>query len=300
MPISETCHSGWTPDDVVVVNDTRVFPARLTGHKDSGGKVELLLHHLPEAEDNGAAAGAARARATHRGHLKVGQTLNFGEYLTATVLTLPQPGVAEVRFTCPDGDAVAAVLAAGAVPLPPYIQRAAAVADRDTYQTVFAAQAGAVACPTAGLHFTDTVLQELGRRGIEIVRLTLHVGPGTFMPVRVEDYTRHRMLPEYFELSMAAAASLNAAKTQGKRLVAVGTTSVRVLEYCASPTGFQAQQGWCDLFIYPGLSFSGGGPDADQLSPTQVHAAAPGERLCGAGPDFASLRRGRESRLPVL
>jgi S-adenosylmethionine:tRNA ribosyltransferase-isomerase len=242
-------------NDVVVVNDTRVFPARLNGHKASGGKVELLLHNVPEAEGRGVGTGVARARATHRGHLKIGQTLNFGEHLTATVLALPQPGVAEVRFTAPAGEAVAAVLAAGAVPLPPYIQRAVTGADRNTYQTIFAAQAGAVACPTAGLHFTDTVLQELDRRGIEIVRLTLHVGPGTFMPVREADYTRHRMLPEYFDLSEAAAARLNAARQSGKRLVAVGTTSVRVLEHCASPEGFQAQQGWCDLYIYPGYQF---------------------------------------------
>jgi S-adenosylmethionine:tRNA ribosyltransferase-isomerase len=246
----------WLDDrDVLVVNDTQVFPARLNGHKGSGGKVELLLHHLPEAEGNGQVPQTARARATHRGSLRVGQALNFGADLTAMVLSLPQPGVAEVRFTRPSGDVVAAVLEAGAVPLPPYINRLAELSDRDTYQTVFAAQAGAVACPTAGLHFTGTVLQELGQRGIEIVRLTLHVGPGTFMPVRVEDYTRHQMLPEYFELSEAAAALLNAARSQGKRLVAVGTTSVRVLEYCATPEGFQAQQGWCDLFIYPGYRF---------------------------------------------
>jgi S-adenosylmethionine:tRNA ribosyltransferase-isomerase len=242
-------------NDVLVVNDTRVFPARLSGHKDSGGKVELLLHHLPEPEGNGAVPRAARARATHRGHLQVGQILNFGPDLAAAIVALPQPGVAEVRFTSPGGDAVQAVLEAGAVPLPPYIHRAAAAADRDTYQTVFAAQAGAVACPTAGLHFTETVLQDLARRGVEIVRLTLHVGPGTFMPVRVENYTRHRMLPEYFALSEAAAARLNAARAAGKRLVAVGTTSVRVLEACASPRGFTAQQGWCDLFIYPGYQF---------------------------------------------
>jgi S-adenosylmethionine:tRNA ribosyltransferase-isomerase len=249
--------SQWLDErDVLVVNDTRVFPARLTGQKDSGGIVELLLHHLPKVEGNGnAEAGVARARATHRGHLKIGQRLIFGEQLQAMVLSLPQPGVAEVRFACSDGDAVAAVLAAGAVPLPPYIHRAATAADRATYQTVFAAQVGAVACPTAGLHFTETILQELERRGIEIVRLTLHVGPGTFMPVRVEDYTRHRMLSEYFELSGAAAARLNAAKTHGKRLVAVGTTSVRVIESCASAGGFKAQKSWCDLYIYPGYRF---------------------------------------------
>jgi S-adenosylmethionine:tRNA ribosyltransferase-isomerase len=242
-------------NDVLVVNDTRVFPARLTGHKDSGGKVELLLHHLPEAEAGGGVSPGARARATHRGRLRLGQVLTFGAELAATVLALPEPGVAEGRFTAPGGDAVAAVLAAGEVPLPPYIQRPAAATDRETYQTVFAAPAGAVACPTAGLHFTETVLQDLEARGVEIVRLTLHVGPGTFLPVRVEDYTRHRMAPEYFALSEAAAARLNAARAAGKRLVAVGTTSVRVLEHCASPRGFVAQQGWCDLFIHPGYRF---------------------------------------------
>ena len=242
-------------NDVLVVNDTRVFPARLVGRKASGGKVELLLHHLPETEGNGAAPETARARATHRGHLRAGQTLHFGEHLEATVLALPQPGVAEVRLTATDGEAVAAVLAAGAVPLPPYISRAATAADRVSYQTIFAGRSGAVACPTAGLHFTDAVLEELGRRGVEIVRLTLHVGPGTFMPVRVKDYTRHQLLPEYFELSEAAAVRLNAAQESGKRLVAVGTTSVRVLEYCAKPAGFRGQRGWCDLYIYPGYQF---------------------------------------------
>jgi S-adenosylmethionine:tRNA ribosyltransferase-isomerase len=242
-------------NDVLVVNDTRVFPARLLGRKDSGGKVELLLHHLPEAETNGAVPRATRARATHRGRLKVGQTLTFGAALTAAVLALPQAGVAEVRFTAAGADALAAVLAAGQVPLPPYINRPAEARDLDTYQTVFAAPPGAVACPTAGLHFTGTVLQDLEARGVEIVRLTLHVGPGTFMPVRHADYTRHRMLPEYFELSEAAAARLNAAKAAGKRLVAVGTTSVRVIESCVSPQGFTAQQGWCDLYIHPGYRF---------------------------------------------
>jgi S-adenosylmethionine:tRNA ribosyltransferase-isomerase len=248
----------WLDDnDVLVINDTRVFPARLRGYKDSGGKVELLLHHLPTPEDNSAVPLAARALATHRGHLRVGQTLHFGEPLAAEVLDLPEPGVAEVRFTCPGGgpEPVSAVLAAGDVPLPPYIHRPPTDADRDTYQTVFAAQTGAVACPTAGLHFTEAVLQELARRGIEIVPLTLHVGPGTFMPVRVNNYTQHRMLPEYFEISETAAARLNAAQAGGKRLVAVGTTSVRVLESGIAPEGFQARQDWCDLYIYPGYQF---------------------------------------------
>jgi S-adenosylmethionine:tRNA ribosyltransferase-isomerase len=266
-------------DDLLVVNDTRVFPARLKGTKDSGGRVELLLHHLPVAEGSEQSAvsckqekqnspkllaahcsrltTAARARATHRGHLRVSQTMKFGSDLEAEVLALPQPGVAEVRFWSVNGrETIREVLAQGEVPLPPYIQRPVGEADRESYQTVFAQRTGAVACPTAGLHFTAKVLQNLAEKGIETVSVTLHVGPGTFMPVRGADYTRHQMLPEYFELSAAAAARLNQAKAKGQRIAAVGTTSVRVLEHCAAPGGFQAQEGWCDLFIYPGYKFT--------------------------------------------
>ena len=241
------------PDDLLVVNDTRVFPARLQGVKESGGRVELLLHHLPEPENHG--KGAARARATHRGRLRPGQVLRFGPELRAAVISLPQAGVAEVEFSAAAGDVVRQVLAQGEVPLPPYIQRPAGEADRDSYQTIFAHQTGAVACPTAGLHFTDGVLRDLADKGIETVSLTLHVGPGTFLPVRESDYTQHQMLPEYFELSEATAARLNEAKARGRRLVAVGTTSTRVLEHCASPEGFTAQKGWCDLYLYPGYRF---------------------------------------------
>jgi S-adenosylmethionine:tRNA ribosyltransferase-isomerase len=245
---------GWLdPNDLLVVNDTRVFPARLHGVKESGGRVELLLHHLPQPAGNG--AGGFLARATHRGRLRPGQRLQFGPALEAEVVSLPQAGVAEVRFAASTGDIVQQVLVQGEVPLPPYIQRPAGEADRDSYQTVFARQTGAVACPTAGLHFTPEVLQDLADKGIETLTLTLHVGPGTFLPVRHEDYTRHQMLPEYFELSAATAARLNQAEAQGQRIVAVGTTSVRVLEHCAAPEGFAAQQGWCDLYIYPGYRF---------------------------------------------
>jgi S-adenosylmethionine:tRNA ribosyltransferase-isomerase len=237
------------PDDLLVVNDTRVFPARLHGLKESGGRVELLLHHLPQPAGN----GGLLARATHRGKLRPGLRLHFGAGLQAEIVSLAAPGVAEVRFWAAGEDILQKVLEHGEVPLPPYIQRPAAERDRDNYQTVFAQQTGAVACPTAGLHFTGEVLRDLAEKGIETVALTLHVGPGTFLPVRHADYNRHQMLPEYFELSEAAAARLNEAK--GQRLVAVGTTSTRVLEYCASPQGFEARQGWCGLFIYPGYKF---------------------------------------------
>jgi S-adenosylmethionine:tRNA ribosyltransferase-isomerase len=270
-------------NDLLVVNDTRVFPARLHGEKASGGKIELLLHHLPETApstpapstgDNAGGAGlrarpprrqalslpsqtkTALARATHRGRLRPGQELIFGEKLRAEVVSLPQPGVAEVRFfSLNSSDPAQLVLEQGEVPLPPYIHRSPEDSDQERYQTVYASRVGAIACPTAGLHFTDAVLADLAQRGVETVSVTLHVGPGTFMPVREEDYTRHHLEPEYFELTGAAAHKLNAARRQGKRIVAVGTTSVRVLECCAGPGGFTARSGWCDLFIHPGYTF---------------------------------------------
>jgi len=289
------------PRDLLVVNDTRVFPARLQGRKESGGRVELLLHHLPvpEAEGNDFGGGGegqeappsapkpppptpyrglggefegrvgelispspplknpstARARATYRGRLQVGQILKLGDFLKAEIVSLVAPAVAEVRFCSADGDVGAAVLRIGQVPLPPYIRRAPEGLDQERYQTVYAARAGAIACPTAGLHFTPEALRDLARGGIDTAAVTLHVGPGTFMPVRHPDYTRHRMQPEYFELSEPTAARLNQAREQGRHLTAVGTTSVRVLEYCAGPAGFTPQRGWCDLFIHPGYRF---------------------------------------------
>ncbi len=283
--------------DLLIRNDTRVFPARLHGAKASGGKIELLLHHLPQAEAEAIGGGgqgsqtpapspkppsptpyrglggefegrvgecgspclshqSARAKATYRGRLRLGQELVFGEKLRAEVISLLQPGVAEVRFWSLNGsDPGQMVLEQGEVPLPPYIHRSPEDQDQERYQTVYASRLGAIACPTAGLHFSETILADLAHGGVDSVSLTLHVGPGTFMPVREEDYTRHRLQPEYFEMSAAAAQKLNQAQDQGKRLVAVGTTSVRVLEYCAGPRGFTPQTGWCDLFIYPGYQF---------------------------------------------
>jgi S-adenosylmethionine:tRNA ribosyltransferase-isomerase len=291
------------PGDLLVVNDTRVFPARLHGAKASGGKIELLLHHLPEAEEGekifggggqgpratynpspkpppptpnrglggefegraeeldskslpGSPLKSARARATYRGRLRLGQELILGEKLRGEVVSLPGPGVADIRFYSLNGrDPARLALEQGEVPLPPYIRRAPEESDRESYQTVYASRVGAIAAPTAGLHFTAEVIKDLARRGVETVSLTLHVGPGTFMPVRQEDYTKHHLQPEYFELSQAAAQRLNQAQRKGQRLLAVGTTSVRVLEYCAGPEGFTQQKGWCDLYIHPGHRF---------------------------------------------
>ncbi len=242
--------------DLLVLNDTRVFPARLLGRKASGGRVELLLHHLPELVDQGFPQHKARARASYRGHrLKVGQVLLFDTDLEGEITTLLGAGVAEVHFQTTAGNVLQAILAQGKVPLPPYIRRDPKIADQERYQTVYATQPGAIAAPTAGLHFTPEVLANLKERGVETVSQTLHVGPGTFLPVRIPDYSRHQLQPEYFRLPAASVQRLNQAKAAGKRLVAVGTTSVRVLEHCAGPQGFSAQEGWCGLYIYPGYHF---------------------------------------------
>lgn len=243
--------------DLVVVNDTQVFPARLWGFKDTGGQVELLLHNLPQVGDNGAVAREARAWAGYRARrrLRPGQTLSFGPELSGEILSLPQPGTVEVRFWCERGDIRQIIQEMGEAPLPPYIRRHPEASDQSRYQTVFARHPGAIACPTAGLHFTEEILTGLGKKGVETVSITLHVGPGTFTPVRVSDYTEHRLAPEYFIMPGDTATRLNEARVRGQRLTAVGTTSVRVLESCLGPAGFSAQEGWCDLFIYPGYEF---------------------------------------------
>jgi S-adenosylmethionine:tRNA ribosyltransferase-isomerase len=244
------------PCDFLVLNDTRVFPARLHCRKASGGRVELLLHHLPELLNHDPTPHIATARATYRGHhLKVGQVLYFDAGLEGKIVTLLGAGVAEVQFRSRQENVLQAILDQGEVPLPPYIRRAPEAKDQERYQTVYAARPGAIAAPTAGLHFTRQVMAALKKRNIETATLTLHVGPGTFLPVRTRDFTRHQMQPEYFILPAATAKQLNQARAAGKHLVAVGTTSVRVLEHCAGPQGFSPQEGWCGLYIYPGYRF---------------------------------------------
>jgi S-adenosylmethionine:tRNA ribosyltransferase-isomerase len=244
------------PRDFLVLNNTRVFPARLHGRKASGGKVELLLHHLPEPVKSGPNPNTVQVQASYRGRrLKVGQVVHFTTDLEGEIMALLGSGVAEVHFRTTAGDVCQTILARGEVPLPPYIRRAPETADQNRYQTVYAAHPGAIAAPTAGLHFTPEVLAQLEKFGIETAALTLHVGPGTFLPVRTTDYTKHQLQPEYFFLPTTTAQRLNQARAAGKRLVAVGTTSVRVLEHCAGPQSFTPQEGWCGLYIYPGYRF---------------------------------------------
>uniref|UniRef100_UPI00404B7059 tRNA preQ1(34) S-adenosylmethionine ribosyltransferase-isomerase QueA n=1 Tax=Desulfobacca sp. TaxID=2067990 RepID=UPI00404B7059 len=250
--------SAWLgPQDVLVINNTRVFPARLRGRKASGGRVEILLLAPPQVQENGRCPRQASGRGLWRASKppRPGQQLLFGTELTAAVTAVTPAGEVELTFQSRERDLRQVWREVGEMPLPPYIRRPAAASDRQRYQTIFASQEGAVAAPTAGLHFTPQVLQDLAAKGVTVVPLTLHVGPGTFQPVREDDYTRHRLAPEYFSLSPESAATLNQALAAGKKIVAVGTTSVRVLESQYHDGQLHAGEGWCDLFIQPGYQF---------------------------------------------
>ena len=234
------------PGDVVVLNDTKVLPARLYGVKQSGGAVEVLL--VRPLEDT-------IWEALVKGRVDVGQMLRFCDAATAEVLERSRERTV-LRIMYARGSVNDLLDTMGEVPLPPYIKRPANERDREAYQTVFAKSAGAVAAPTAGLHFTEQLLSNLAQTGIQVVTVTLHVGPGTFRPVTVDNIADHRMNAEWFEISEEAAKQVNAAKTEGRRIVAVGTTSVRTLESAVDDAGVvQAGQGETRLFITPGFSF---------------------------------------------
>jgi S-adenosylmethionine:tRNA ribosyltransferase-isomerase len=237
------------PNDLLVLNDTQVIPARLPGRKrPSGGKVEVLLVR-PGEEAN-------RWQALVRGHVRSGQQVELPHGVLASVTTAGEGGHAVIIF--PDGlDVLAYAEKAGQVPLPPYIHRAPVEDDRLHYQTVFARRPGAVAAPTAGLHFTEPLLQALTAHGVRTGYVTLHVGPGTFKPVTCEDIRRHVMDPEWYELPPTTAKLVNESRAAGGRIVAVGSTAVRVLETAAqNGLPLEAGAGETGLFIYPGFRFS--------------------------------------------
>ncbi len=247
------------PGDLLVVNDTRVIPTRLFGRRGDA-KVEVTL----TAPETGGPGGETRWRALARPakRLKPGDRIDFGAGLAATVTDKGPPGGArgEVGLAFElDGPALDAALErAGAMPLPPYIKRAAGgdPRDRDHYQTIFAARAGAVAAPTAGLHFTEALLAALDERGVARVEVTLHVGAGTFLPVTATDPRDHRMHAEWGEITQDAATAINGARAAGGRVVAVGSTALRLLETAARPDGrLDAFSGTTDIFILPGDRF---------------------------------------------
>jgi len=247
------------PGDLVVVNNTRVVPVRLFGRKATGGKVEILILDYPGGLRRLKAEGAFVSECLVKASKKPapGTRLLFGDDLAAEILASDEERHV-LKFT--SREPFTAVLERiGVMPLPPYIKRpdpAATPADREDYQTVYAAEEGAVAAPTAGLHFTPELIQALEKRGIAVAALTLHVGYGTFVPVRVDDIRRHRMHAEYCRVSPPVADTVNRRRARGGRIVAVGTTSVRTLEYAAAPQGrLRAVEGANDLFIYPGYRF---------------------------------------------
>ena len=239
-------------DDVLVLNDTRVFPARLIGTSDTGASVEIFL--IDNISDS---VWQALARPARR--LKTGKRVTFGE-LTGLIRENRGEGHILIEFSC-EGDLDDVLDRVGKTPLPPYIKRAdTSEEDRERYQTVYAKTRGAIAAPTAGLHFTENVLSDIRSRGIEIVTVTLHVGYGTFAPVRVDDLSQHRVLPERYELDRSAAQVLNDARAGGRRIVAVGTTTTRMLEASlAKNSEFTAGSGLADLTITPGYEFKGVG-----------------------------------------
>ena len=236
------------PGDVLVLNVTRVIRARLIGRRDNGRKAEILLTR-PDSD------GTWFAMVKPGSRLKAGRKVRFGEDARAEIVEVLRGGLRRIRLIgalSPE----ALIEKYGEVPLPPYIHRAPDEADLVRYQTVYAREEGSIAAPTAGLHFTTDMLDRLRTRGVDCAEIVLHVGPGTFKPVEVEDPREHVMHQEWFSVPQAAAATIQRAKDRGGRIWAVGTTCARVLETLATRGAVTAMTGWTDLFIRPPHQFA--------------------------------------------
>lgn len=237
------------PGDALVMNNTRVLPARLYGIKpETGGHVELLLLKNTQGDDWEVLAKPAK-------RLRVGAQISFGDgRLTATVVEELDHGGRIVRFGY-EGIFLEVLESLGEMPLPPYIHEK--LADRERYQTVYAKENGSAAAPTAGLHFTEELLEQIAAKGVKLVYLTLHVGLGTFRPVSVDSLDDHEMHSEFYSLSEEAAQTLRQVKANGGRVIAVGTTSIRTLETIGSKFQgqIQADSGWTNIFIKPGYDW---------------------------------------------
>lgn len=244
------------PGDVVVVNDTRVVPARLHAVRDTGGGVELLVLDPYKAAEPAKTEGYSCLFKRARG-LRPGDLLTLADGCRAELLTPLRQGRAQVRFIT-DQPVLDMLEQIGKVPLPPYIRRHQGEplpADRFSYQTVYARKSGAVAAPTAGLHFSPEMLGRLKSHGVELATVTLHVGYGTFAPIRVTDIRDHVLHPEFAEISAHTAQQLEAARRAGRRILAVGTTVVRTLEWAARDGRVTPFSGYCNHYIYPGYRF---------------------------------------------
>lgn len=230
------------PGDVLVVNDTKVIPARIYGNRDAtGGKVEFLLHKRIDLTDWEVLVKPARKALP-------GNIIRFSDKLYAEVLSCGEDGIRQVRFHF-DGVFEDILREIGEMPLPHYIHEK--LEDDKQYQTVYAREAGSSAAPTAGLHFTEELLERIKAKGVEIVKVLLHVGLGTFRPVKTDEITDHKMHSEYYCVTKQAADAVNKAKSEGRRIIAVGTTSVRVLESATFDGKLQEKSGFTQIFIYP-------------------------------------------------
>jgi S-adenosylmethionine:tRNA ribosyltransferase-isomerase len=250
--LGETCVAAiaslFHPGDLLVLNDTRVIPARLLGKKESGGAVEIFLVRRVAGESELWSCLLKASRSP-----KVGCRLLLLGGVSATVEG-QENGEWRVRFDACD-DFWGWLEQAGSMPLPPYIKRAPQGADRERYQTVFARELGAVAAPTAGLHFTRSLLDQILGRGAEIAPLTLHVGLGTFLPVRVEELSAHVMHREWYRLPEATVAAIRLTKKRGGRVIALGTTTLRALEHAGASGELEPGEREADIFILPGYQF---------------------------------------------
>ncbi|MDY6791950.1 MAG: tRNA preQ1(34) S-adenosylmethionine ribosyltransferase-isomerase QueA [Thermodesulfobacteriota bacterium] len=244
------------PGDVLILNNTEVIPGRLLGQKETGGKAEvLILDYAGGKEGSGKFTSECLINASKP--TKTGAFIFFGHDLKAEVTGFFN-GVHSLKFYY-RGNFESLLYKMGKIPLPPYIKRKEKVSpcnDKTAYQTVYACEKGAIAAPTAGFHFTKALFEKLKSRGVEIAAITLHVGYGTFLPVRSSDIRNHRMHSERFFIPEPTAALINHAKKEGRRIIAVGTTCVRTLEFAAGKKGtVQSGNGTCNLFIYPGYTF---------------------------------------------
>ncbi|MGL4236233.1 tRNA preQ1(34) S-adenosylmethionine ribosyltransferase-isomerase QueA [Tabrizicola sp.] len=240
------------PGDRLVLNNTKVLPARLFGTRARGEAVAKVEITLLDPHPHGWRALAKPLR-----KVQPGEVIRFSDRLSATVAAKTETDLT-LQFNLTGGDFDAALAEAGVMPLPPYIaaKRAADDQDRTDYQTVFARHAGAVAAPTASLHFDEPLLRALADKGVEFTEVTLHVGAGTFLPVKVEDVTTHRMHAEWGRVTAAAAAEINATKRAGGRVIPVGTTALRLIESAADDAGvLHPYEAETDIFIYPGYRF---------------------------------------------
>lgn len=250
--------------DLLVVNDTKVIPARLFGKKETGGKAEVFLLELPvnmstplQQEGKNILEATALIKSSKRP--AIGSTITIAENLHCQIQEHHDGGKVRLYLKYPVQSHIMDVLEQhGNVPLPPYIERREGTSDKDKkrYQTVYAKNNGAVAAPTAGLHFTKEIFTQLEQKGVSTAHLTLHVGYGTFAPVRTEDIKDHQIHSEYISLTEETAEQINRVKEKGGKVWAVGTTSVRTLEFCSDEQGkLKPYSGWCDLYIFPGFKY---------------------------------------------